>query len=115
MVDHTSFVFGLTDKKPNLSDYALPSKQVDVPAELKQAGVPSGFQLVGTWRQKGSSAKLFEFKTNHIAISPSGAELKWEARDGNYILFWKSGNPAKIEILDAKSVRIGKQVYEKAD
>jgi acetyl esterase len=115
MLDHTSFVFGLTDKKPDLSDYALPSKQADEPTELKQADVSAGFQLVGTWRQKGSAEKRFEFKANHIAISPSGAELKWDVRDGDYRLFWKNGNPAKIEVLDAQSVKVGKQVYEKVD
>ncbi len=111
LLDHTSNVFGLTNKKPVLSHYTLPSKQ---PLVSKQSDVSAGFELSGTWRQEKNSAKLFEFKTNNIAVSPSGVELKWEVRDGNNILFWKNGKPAKLEISDTDKIKIGKVVYLKA-
>ena len=117
LVDHTSFVFGLTNKKPVLLDYALPPKQAKLSKQdnaSKKANVLAGFQLIGKWLKQGSSTKLFEFKTNNIAISPAGVQLKWQVRDGNYFLFWKNGNPVKIEISDADKIKIGKTVYLKA-
>ncbi|WP_083926939.1 alpha/beta hydrolase [Colwellia piezophila] len=117
LLDHTSFVFGLTNKKPVLSDYALPPKQANVSKKAlvsKPVELPAGFQLIGKWLKQGSSAKVFEFKTNNIAISPAEVQLKWQVRDGNYMLFWKNGNGAKIEISDADKIKIGKTVYLKA-
>ena len=105
LLDHTSFVFGLINKRPMLSDYILASKQTEV---------VNSFQLVGRWRQENNSEKLFEFKSNNIAISPSGTKLKWEVRDGNYMLFWKNGNPAKLKISNSNKIKIGKMVYLKA-
>jgi len=110
LLDHTSFVFGLTNKKPVLFDYTLVSKQVDV---SKQAVAPAVFQLAGSWQQERNSAKLFEFKTNNLAISPSGVKLKWLISDGNHKLFWKSGNLAKLEIIAVDKIKIGKTVYLK--
>jgi acetyl esterase/lipase len=111
LLDHTSFVFGLTNKKPVLSDYALPPKQANV---SKKANVPTGFQLIGKWLKEGRSAKVFEFKTNNIAISPAGVELKWQVRDGNYFLSWENGNLVNIKTSDTNKIKIGKSVYLKA-
>lgn len=119
LLDHTSFVFGLTKIKPVLSDYALVSKQAEVSKQAdvvsKQADIviPVGFQLAGKWQQESNSTKIFEFKTNNIAISPKGAELKWQVQDGNYMLLWKNGKPAKLAISDTDRIKIGKTVYLK--
>ncbi len=111
LLDHTSFVFGLTKKKPVLSDYALPEKQA---LALIRAETPAGFQLAGKWQKQNSATKFFEFKANNIALSPSGTQLKWQLRDGSYILFWKNGNGAKITIIDIDKIKIGKTMYMKA-
>jgi acetyl esterase/lipase len=105
LLDHTSFVFGLSDEKPALSNYALPPKQAEV--------LSAEFQLVGNWRQEDKPNKIFKFKPNNDAISPSDVELKWELRDGVHYIIWKNGNPAKIKIISADKIKIGKAVFLK--
>ncbi len=118
LIAHTSFVFGLTNKKPVLTDYALPEKQALVSEQTlmskEKIAVSAGIQLAGTWYQEGNLTKLFKFNTNNIAISPSGVQLKWQVRDGMNTLFWKNGNPAKLKIIDTGTIKIGKTVYLKA-
>jgi len=118
LLDHTSFVFGLTNKKPVLTDYALLENQALVSAQAlvskEKVAVSDGIQLIGSWYQEGNSKKLFKFNTNNIAISPSGVQLKWQVRDGNPMLFWKNGNSAKLKIIDTGKIKIGKTVYLKA-
>jgi acetyl esterase/lipase len=104
LLAHTSYVFGLTDQKPVLSDYELPPKISEAPA---------GFSMVGKWRQKGAPSKVFEFKEGFAAVSPSGEKLTWTERFGNHYIVWKSGHYNKIEILDAQTATIGKQFYTK--
>lgn len=104
MLAHTSYVFGLTDKKPVLSDYTLPAKT---------AKLPDGFTLLGTWRQKDAPSKVYEFKEGFAAVSPSGEKLTWAESFSNYYIIWKSGHHNQIEITDARTIQIGKQVYTK--
>lgn len=104
LLDHTSFVFGLTEQKPVLSDYALPPKIADVPA---------GFSILGKWHQKNAPTRIFEFKEGFVAVSPSGESLTWVESFGNHYIVWKSGHHNLIEIIDVQTARIGKQVYEK--
>ncbi len=104
LLAHTSYVFGLTDKKPVLADFALPPKI---------AQVPSGFSILGQWCQKDAPSKVFEFKDGFVAVSPSNENITWSESFGNYFIVWKSGHHRLIEIIDARSIQIGKQVYAK--
>jgi acetyl esterase/lipase len=104
LLAHTSYVFGLTDKKPVLSDYALPPKI---------AKIPAGFTMIGTWHQKDGPSKSFEFKDGFAATSPSGEALNWDESFGNFYIVWKSGHHNQIEIMDAQTVKIGKVIYTK--
>jgi acetyl esterase/lipase len=106
LLAHTSYVFGLTDKKPVLSDYELPPNI---------AKTPKGFTMVGKWRQKGAPSKVFEFKEGFDAVSPSGESLKWDESFRNFYIVWKSGHYNAIEIKNAQAIQIGKQIYEKVD
>lgn len=104
LLAHTSYVFGLSEKKPVLSDYALPPKI---------AKVPNGFTIIGKWKQKGAPSKAFAFKEGFAAVSPSGESLTWTESFGNYYIVWKSGHYNAIEIKEARTIKIGKQVYIK--
>jgi acetyl esterase/lipase len=106
LLAHTSHVFGLMDKTPVLSDYALPPKI---------AKLPDGFTMIGKWRQKDAPSKVYEFKEGFAAISPSGEALKWHESFSNYYIIWKSGHYNAIEIKNAQAIQIGKQIYEKVD
>lgn len=106
LLAHTSYVFGLTDQKPVLSDYELPPKISEAPA---------GFAMVGNWKQKDAPSKVFEFKEDFAAVSPAGEKLTWIERLGNHYIVWKSGHRNLIEMIDARTARIGKLVYEKEE
>ncbi|CAA6693085.1 MULTISPECIES: sulfatase [unclassified Lentimonas] len=73
--------------------------------------LPSKFQLEGDWQQEDQPHKVFSFSSDNQVLTPSGAGLRWEERDGEYFLFWKSGHPAKIERIRDNTIRIGKLTY----
>jgi acetyl esterase/lipase len=104
LLAHTSYVFGLTDKKPVLADFAL---------SPKIANGPDKFSILGQWFQKDDPSKVFEFKEGFVAISPSNVKLEWAESFGNHYIVWQSGHQRLIEIIDAQSIRIGKQIYSK--
>lgn len=102
MLDHVSFVFGLSDQAPDLSTYVLP------PAIAKQ---PEGFSILGKWFREDRPSREFEFSANQTVLSPAGETLEWTERDGRYYIIWRSGSRRQIELLDAKSIRIGENTY----
>ncbi|VGO21885.1 GDSL-type esterase/lipase family protein [Pontiella sulfatireligans] len=102
LLAHTSFVFGLTDLKPEISDYVPPPKI---------AQLPSGFSLVDSW--KDDAGKRVEFFVNGAVDYASGQRLQWLESYGNYYVVWQSGHYGNIEVLDRGTIRIGKVVYRK--
>jgi len=106
LLDHTSYVFGLTKQKPDFTKHILKPKTTNVPA---------GFDLLGKWWQKKNPKRIFEFRPGKTAVSPAGENLKWDESYGNYYIFWKTGSRRKIEIHDAKTITIGKTIYLKGE
>jgi hypothetical protein len=104
LLDHTSYVFGLTKQKPDLAKYTI------APEAAKE---PAGFTLIGKWRQKKNPERIFEFTSAKTAISPAKENLKWEENYGNFYIFWKNGNRKQIEIRDAKTITVGETEYVK--
>ncbi|NQZ60254.1 MAG: alpha/beta hydrolase, partial [Lentisphaeraceae bacterium] len=104
LLDHTSFVFGLTKKKPVISDYILPPKL---------AKLPSGFSILGKWRDTEKSATIIEFKDDGVLTYLNRSKLKWVVSYRNHYLVWKSGHHVKISIAADGTIVIGKQRYER--
>ena len=112
MLDHTSFVFGLTNKKPDLSNYELPPKKGAT--KIVESAPGEQGVLIGAWNREDDSGKIFVFNSDYTAVNTSGATLKWEERDGQFSIFWKNGNPAPIVFLDEGRIKIGKMVFVRA-
>ncbi|VGO21894.1 alpha/beta hydrolase [Pontiella sulfatireligans] len=108
LLDHTSYLFGLTDQRPDLSKYKLPPK---ANAERKDSPMNAAGFLVGDWRQEDDPGKSFTFNSDYTAVSVAGAKLKWEESDGQLFIIWKSGTLAPIKRLSANRISVGKHTY----
>lgn len=102
LLEHASFVFGLSDKRPTLTDYKLPANITEQ---------PDGFILTGKWRSKNGQTIEF-FEDNTVKYS-SGQILDWTENFGRLYVIWKSGHYGAITTSEASSIQIGNQVFHK--
>lgn len=101
MVNHVSHVFGMSDKKPDLSTYALPP---DV------AMVPLGFTILGKWHKEGQPDRVIEFLPD-FTMRFVNQNLMWSERYGNYYVTWNGGTKGRIAITDWNKITVSKDIY----
>jgi acetyl esterase/lipase/lysophospholipase L1-like esterase len=101
LVDHVTHVFGMSDKKPDLSSYALPPQI---------ASVPSEFTIIGKWYKQGEPERTIEFQPD-FALLFAHQTLSWSENYGNYYVTWNGGTKARIDVLAWNQIKISKDTY----
>jgi acetyl esterase/lipase/lysophospholipase L1-like esterase len=101
LVDHVTHVFGMSDKKPDLSSYALPPQIAPVPSE---------FTIIGKWHKQGQPHRTIEFQPD-FALLFANQNLSWSENYGNYYVTWNGGTKARIEVLAWNQIVISKDTY----
>lgn len=102
LLDHTSYVFGMSGTRPNIADYAVPAKI---------AVHPAGFSLTGAW--EGDDGTTVEFHDDGTVDYAAGQTLQWVKSYGNLYVVWNSGHYGAIETRAADRITIGEQTFQK--